>query len=112
MPDPLRPVSLSKDGEDRLAIQWSDGHRGVYQWQNLRKHCPCATCNEERQKPPDPLRILTPAELQPLRPLSIAPVGFYAYKIAWSDGHDTGIYTLEQLRSLCECPACQAARGA
>jgi DUF971 family protein len=29
-------------------------------------------------------------------------VGRYAYKIVWSDGHDTGIFTLEHLRALCE----------
>ena len=28
------------------------------------------------------------------------PVGNYAYCIAFSDGHDTGIYTFEQLREL------------
>ena len=107
MPEPLRPVSLGKDGEARLVIHWNDGHRSVYRWQHLRNHCPCAGCNEERAKPPDPLRILKPSELLPLKPLAIAPVGFYAYKITWSDGHDTGIYTLEQLRSLCECEQCQ-----
>jgi DUF971 family protein len=31
-------------------------------------------------------------------------IGRYAYKIVWSDGHDTGIFTLEQLRELCRCP--------
>jgi DUF971 family protein len=107
MSDALRPVSLIKEGDDRLLIDWSDGHRGVYSWMNLRQSCPCASCQEERQKPPDPFRILKPSELQPLKPLSIAPVGFYAYKITWSDGHDTGIYTLESLRSLCECRSCR-----
>jgi DUF971 family protein len=34
------------------------------------------------------------------------PVGYYAYTIAWSDGHNTGIYTFDLLRSLCECPQC------
>jgi DUF971 family protein len=36
-------------------------------------------------------------------PLSISgmqPVGQYAYKIVFSDGHDSGIYTLEYLREL------------
>jgi len=106
MPDPLRPVSLSKDGDDCLVIQWNDGHRGVYHWQHLRLHCPCAGCQEERQQPPDPLRILKPSQLQPLKPVAIAPVGHYAYKITWSDGHDTGIFTLENLRALCECEQC------
>src|SRR5438270_12021580 len=92
-----RPVSLSKEGDDRLVIQWDDGHRSVYTWQHLRQQCPCAGCREERNQPPDPFRVLKPAELQPLRPVSLAPVGFYGYKITWSDGHDTGIFTLEHL---------------
>jgi DUF971 family protein len=111
-PESARPVSLNKEGEDRLVIQWSDGHRSVYAWQHLRDNCPCAGCREERLKPPDPFRILKPAELVPLKPVSLTPVGYYAYKITWSDGHDTGLFTLEHLRSLCQCPACQAARQA
>jgi DUF971 family protein len=106
MPEAVRPLSLSKDGEDCLVIQWNDGHRSRYHWQHLRSHCPCATCQEEREKPPDPFRILKPAELLPLKPVAIEPVGRYAYKIAWSDGHDTGIFTLENLRALCQCELC------
>jgi DUF971 family protein len=30
----------------------------------------------------------------------MTPVGNYAYKILFSDGHDTGIYTLDLLREL------------
>jgi DUF971 family protein len=108
MPDTLRPVSLSKEGDDRLVIKWNDGHRSVYRWQHLRNHCPCANCQEEREKPPDPFRILKPNELAPLKPVALAPVGQYAYKITWSDGHDTGIFTLENLRALCECDHCRS----
>jgi DUF971 family protein len=97
---------LRKEGDDRLVIEWSDGHRGVYSWQHLRAHCPCAGCREERLKPPDPLRVLSPAELLPLKPTALTPVGYYAYKITWSDGHDAGLFTLEHLRQLCQCPAC------
>jgi DUF971 family protein len=100
-PEPPRPVALSKEGDDRLVIQWSDGRRCVYTWKQLRAACPCATCREAREQPPDPFRILKPTELQPLRPVAIAAVGHYAYKITWSDGHDTGIFTLELLRELC-----------
>jgi DUF971 family protein len=101
----LLPLSIRKEGDDRLVIDWNDGRRCEYTWAHLRNNCPCAACREERQKPPDPFRVLKPNELQPLRPVSMQPVGRYAYRIAWSDGHDSGIYTLEQLRSLCtECP--------
>jgi DUF971 family protein len=98
---PPIPVSLSRDGPDRLVIEWSDGLRCVYTWKQLRDACPCAGCREEREKPPDPFRILKANELVPLAPVSMPPVGRYAYKIVWSDGHDTGIYTLEHLRTLC-----------
>ena len=60
---------------------------------------------------PDPFRILTAQDLTPrpsLAPVSVTPVGHYAYKITWNDGHDTGIYTLDSLRhELCQCPLCQ-----
>jgi DUF971 family protein len=105
----LRPVTIRKEGNDRLAIDWSDGHQSVYTWKHLRDNCPCATCREEKLKPPDPLHILTTAELTPrppLAPVSMTPVGYYAYKISWNDGHDTGLYTLENLRDLCECAQC------
>jgi DUF971 family protein len=100
----LRPVSLRKEGEDRLVITWSDGKQGVVTWEKLRLNCPCATCREEREKPPDPFRILKPHEIPrgPLKPVAMPPVGYYAYRIVWSDGHETGIYTFDLLRTLCE----------
>jgi DUF971 family protein len=106
--EPLFPVALSKEGSERLVIQWNDGHRSVFAWKHLRNRCPCASCREERLKPVDPFRILKAEELVPLAALAITPVGHYAYKITWSDGHDSGIYTLESLRELCQCPECSA----
>ncbi len=107
-----RPVSLKKVGDENLLIEWSDGHHGIYRWANLRRHCPCAGCKEERLQPPNPLRVLKPSELVPLKPVAFAPVGHYAYKIVWSDGHDSGLFTLEHLRSLCECERCHPPAGA
>lgn len=109
--EPLMPIGLSKQGDDRLVIQWNDGHTSSYTWTHLRNQCPCAGCREERSKPPDPFRVLKPSELVPLRPVALTPVGRYAYKITWSDGHDTGIYTLEHLRALCQCPTCEGQRA-
>jgi DUF971 family protein len=102
-PNAPSPLALRRDG-DSLVIEWSDGCVGRIGWQQLRDACPCAGCREERQKPPDPFHILKPNELTPLAPVSMPRVGRYAYKIVWSDGHDTGIYTLEHLRELCKCP--------
>lgn len=106
----LRPLALRKEGDDRLAIDWSDGHHSLYSWKHLRDNCPCAGCKEEGGKPPDPFRLLTPAELAPkppLAPVAFQPVGYYAYRIVWNDGHDTGLFTLENLRALCQCEQCR-----
>jgi DUF971 family protein len=46
------------------------------------------------------LPIITDAETRPLRIVAMKPVGNYAYSIDFSDGHDTGIYTLETLHEL------------
>src|SRR3954463_7860307 len=105
----LRPTSLSKEGDEALRIEWSDGHHGRIRWSTLRNECPCAGCREERAAPPDPFRVLKPSEMVPLKPIAIAPVGFYAYKITWSDGHDAGIFTLDFLRQHCECAECSKA---
>ena len=37
-----------------------------------------------------------------VRPLRIEGVGRYALQIAWSDGHDSGIYPFRRLRALAE----------
>ena len=70
-PQALMPVALRREGTDQLIIEWSDGHRSVHAWKNLRRHCPCAGCREEREKPPDPFRILKPEELKPLAPVAM-----------------------------------------
>jgi DUF971 family protein len=43
--------------------------------------------------------------------LSIEPVGTYAMRISWNDGHNTGIYSYDHLREICPCPQCQAAKN-
>jgi DUF971 family protein len=109
-PDRPTPTALRREG-DGLAIQWSDGSSGVIPFRELRAACPCATCNEERSQPANPLKVLSPQEVAagPPQPVAMPRRGYYAYQIVWNDGHDTGIYTLEQLRFLCEKSARPAA---
>jgi DUF971 family protein len=97
------PVELKLVRDDALRIVWSDGHTREYAVRELREKCPCATCRELRTAPAPPptsLVVLKPEEAQPLRIVAMHPTGRYAYSIHFSDGHDTGIYTLESLREL------------
>ena len=85
----------------QVRIEWADGFQSVFTLNQLRKMCPCAVCNEQRQNQ-DPLRILKPdqvfaeAQLMPDNPAEM--VGNYALQFFWADGHSTGIYTFEFLR--------------
>jgi DUF971 family protein len=97
------PTELRLVDQSRLRIAWSDGQTREYGVRDLREQCPCATCRERRTGPPPPsteLPVLNPAETRPLRITAMHPTGRYAYSIHFSDGHDTGIYTLELLREL------------
>jgi DUF971 family protein len=97
------PTKLELTPDNRLRINWSDGQIRVYDCRELRDKCPCATCREKRKAPPQSatlLPIISEAETRPLRITAMEPVGNYAYSIHFSDGHNTGIYTLESLREM------------
>ncbi len=102
------PTSIARVADPAAAgaieITWSDGRRAVYTPRLLRDACPCATCREGRAKPAVKplLPVLSPAETRPLTITAMQPVGQYAYSIDFSDGHSSGIYTLEYLRELAE----------
>lgn len=100
----LYPTALKLTDDRALLIDWSDGERRRYRVKALRDACPCATCREKRSAPSDPLALPTlgTGELQPVQITGMKPVGNYAYAIAFSDGHDTGIYSFELLRELGE----------
>jgi DUF971 family protein len=98
-----RPVKLARSATSGLVIEWSDGLRREYSVRELRDACPCASCREKRSQPAEPVSLLPVLSLSEARPLAIAkmePVGNYAYSVEFSDGHNTGIYTLDLLRQL------------
>ena len=105
------PTKLELRDGTLLRIVWSDGQTREYTVRELREACPCATCREKRgqalghRPAPTPapasgfeLPVLSAAEARPLTISAMQPVGSYAYGIHFSDGHNTGIFTLEQLR--------------
>lgn len=98
----LVPTALAITDDNSLLIEWSDGQRRAYSVRELRASCPCATCREKRMQPADPLALPTIKNVrsEPLKITGMEPLGNYAYSIAFSDGHDTGIFALDLLREL------------
>jgi DUF971 family protein len=91
-----------KGDREALLIQWSDGVTQRIPWRTLRDRCPCATCRQKRTEPAPVFNILKPEEAAPVRATAMSPIGNYAYQIDFSDGHKTGIFSLELLRELGE----------
>lgn len=82
-----------------IEFSWSDIGARLVTDRALRLACPCAFCVHELTG----RRLLDPAQV----PAGIAirdmqAMGLYAYRILFDDGHDSGIYTLERLRALCQ----------
>ncbi len=109
-----KKVRVMKSEGTGVAIEWKDGHSSEWNFAWLRNACPCATCHEEREqsgrKPgeakPKPQTLLVMYE-PPVRPVDVTPVGKYAIKFKWTDGHESGIYSWEYLRRVCQCEACK-----
>lgn len=105
-------IAISKS--KGIQIDWKDGHHSQYSLAWLRDHCPCASCtgahgtepqrsNYSQPAATDPFKMYTPT----LKMLNVEPVGHYAFRIEWSDGHSTGIYSYDHLRKICPCDPCR-----
>jgi DUF971 family protein len=89
-------VELS-DTTHTIIINWADGKTTRLSYKDLRDACRCAGCVDEltgkktldRNSISDHIGVDEPE-----------PVGHYGIRFAFTDGHDTGIYTWERLRSL------------
>ncbi len=89
------PQAIDVDERGEFTIVWPDGRRVTIPPVQLRDQCPCAACIEEGTGRKILDRAAIPSDI---RPVGVEPVGNYAIRVRWSDGHDTGIYTWETLR--------------
>jgi DUF971 family protein len=111
------PEHIAVSKSRGIEIDWKDGHHSSYGVGYLRDWCPCATCTGAHGTQPraktsaaapapaaNPFQMYKPKE----RMVSIEPVGNYALRIVWADGHNTGIYSYDHLRHICPCAECRA----
>lgn len=106
-------VRVMKTEGTGVQIDWKDGHFSSWTFAWLRYACPCALCNEEREQTGRAIGVTKPKQGGPLvlyeaqpRPVEVTPVGKYALRFKWNDGHESGIYSWDYLRRVCQCPAC------
>lgn len=94
------PVSIRRDHETGvLRIAWPDGLEVAIAYPKVRVACGCAKCVDEVTGE----RLIDITDIDPLvQANELQQVGSYAIRIQWSDGHNTGLFTWPQLRSLSE----------
>jgi DUF971 family protein len=124
MPIPLDPrkkpstVKVHVKTGAGVDIVWADGHASHYDFAYLREECPCATCNDERGKKEALAATAAPGSSAfPALPMfkpkpraqAATVVGNYAVQISFTDGHSTGIFSYDHLRSICPCADCAKA---
>jgi DUF971 family protein len=98
----MRPTDIQIIGQE-LAVKWDDGGESFIPLEKLRRRCPCAACQGERD-------ILGQVYKNPERKLSVAAfdlkkilqIGGYAIQPVWADGHATGIYSFAYLKRVAE----------
>ena len=109
--DAIRPAKVRVDqtGGTGMRIEWRDGHVSEWTFAWLRAACPCATCHEERDAdgrapgvPKAKAASLLPLYEAPPRPVEVTPVGKYALRFKWNDGHEAGLYSWDYLRNVCD----------
>lgn len=85
---------------DEVALAWSDGGETYLKFEDLRRACPCAACQGE----PDVTgRVIVPKVVRTAKSFELIRhqlVGGYALQLFWGDGHSTGLYSFDLLRSL------------
>jgi DUF971 family protein len=118
MPTPNDPRAKPSSIKVRVStgegvdIVWADAHSSHYDFPYLRDHCPCATCNDERDRKEQEKAKGIRSDVLPMykpkvKANSASAVGNYAIQIQFSDSHATGIYSFGFLRSICPCETCQ-----
>jgi DUF971 family protein len=82
-----------------LELVWNAEDTSRIPFRAVRQACPCAACVDEftgRQ-------ILDPASVpESILPEEVSLTGNYALKIRWSDTHDTGLFTWDNLRRIAD----------
>mgnify|MGYP001240645496 FL=1 len=78
-----------------LLIRFDDGHEATIPYELLRVESPSAETKGHGGDRPPP-----PARKRNVGVLGADPVGRYALRIRFDDGHDTGLFTWSYLREL------------
>ena len=95
----MLPKKISISDSDDLVIEWNDGEVSKINKYLLRKSCPCALCEVEREKHHHDYNLFR-GDKTAITDISV--IGQHAIKVTWKDGHNAGMYEFKYLIDLAE----------
>jgi len=95
MPDPIATELRLRRATRVLEVSFADGSRFELPFEYLRVHSPSA---EVKGHGPGQEVLVLGKENVGIK--AVEPVGQYAVKLVFDDGHDTGLYTWKYLHEL------------
>ena len=93
------PKKILVSENDSLIIEWDDGNVSEINKYLLRKSCPCALCEVEKDNNHHDYNLFRGDKIEIV---NISVIGKHAIKFVWKDGHNTGMYEFYQLLNLAE----------
>lgn len=91
------PVKLAfRAGAQELLAEFEDGRSGRVDYRTLRLESPSAEVQGHGSGPKPPPPIVP----DDIRVVKAEPVGRYAVRLFFSDGHSSGLYTWNIIRTL------------
>ncbi len=95
----LSPHNVQLIGQE-VAIVWSDGVESYFDPEKLRAASPSAETQGERDVLGNQYGGAGPRKFPGVHVLGWAQIGNYALRFEFSDGHRTGLYSYDYLRTL------------
>ena len=93
-----KKISVSKEN-DSVVIEWDNGKVSEINKYLLRKSCPCAICEVEREDNHHDYNLFRGDKIELIH---IEVVGQHAIRFTWKDGHNAGMYEFQYLIDLAE----------
>ncbi|UYV13167.1 MAG: DUF971 domain-containing protein [Phycisphaera sp.] len=96
------PQTLDLDRQRGLTVRWQDGVESFYPLSYLRRMSPSADMRQLRDEMESNPLVVVPdsGPSSALRAVDAQLVGNYALRVVFSDGHRTGIFSWDYLRSI------------
>lgn len=92
----LNPEEITLHQQSRLLeIAFDDGSRYRFPYEFLRVHSPSAAVRGH-----NPDQAVLQVGKQDVQVIDLQPVGSYAIKLTFDDGHDSGLYSWDYLSNL------------